>query len=106
MELITKRMRPVVIVEYERVPFVNKNGNVRITFDENIRSSNDISSFLQERINTRPIMGKVQSVLEIKWDELIPSYIKTHIQVDSLQWTSFSKYYLCRKYNTYGGIKL
>lgn len=105
-ELQIQNMRPVVIVEYDRVPFVNSSGNVRVTFDENIRSSNDVGSFLEEDIQTRPIMEKGKSILEIKWDEFLPSYIKTHLQTECLQWSSFSKYYLCRKYNTYGGIKL
>lgn len=105
-EMQRKVMRPVVIVEYSRYPFVEPNGNVRVTFDENICSSNDISHFLEERIVSRPILKKGMSVLEIKWDEFLPGYIKDHIQLESLQWCSFSKYYLCRKYNTYGGIKI
>ena len=30
-QMLTRRLRPVVIVEYERIPFVYRNGNVRIT---------------------------------------------------------------------------
>ena len=98
-------MRPVVIVEYLRYPFVERNGNVRVTFDENIRSSNEIDKFLEKEISARPILEKGQSVLEVKWDEFIPDYIIGHLQLDSLKWTSFSKYYLCRRYNSYGGIR-
>lgn len=105
-EMQIKCMRPTVIVEYTRYPFVEKNGNVRVTFDENICSSNDISSFLDPQISVRPILKKGMSILEVKWDEFLPGYIKNHIQLESLQWSSFSKYYLCRKYNTYGGIRL
>lgn len=105
-EMQSKAMRPVVIVEYVRYPFVEENGNVRITFDEAIGSSNDISGFLKERIAVRPVLSKGMTVLEVKWDEFLPSYIKDHMQLDSLQWCSFSKYYLCRKYNTYGGIRI
>ena len=105
-ELQGKCMRPVVIVEYQRYPFVEQNGNVRITFDENIGSSNDISCFLDERITVRPVLEKGMSVLEVKWDEFLPSYIKDHMELETLQRCSFSKYYLCRKYNTYGGIRI
>lgn len=103
-EMQIKAMRPVVIVEYRRFPFVEKNGNVRITFDENISSSNDVQNFLEKRIVTRPILEKGQSIIEVKWDAFLLSYIKEHMQLETLQWTSFSKYYLCRKYNTHGGI--
>lgn len=105
LEMQLKAMRPVVIVEYQRFPFVERNGNVRITFDENIRSSNEINSFLEKQIMTRPVLQNGQSVLEVKWDTFLPSYIKEHMQIENLQWNSFSKYYLCRKYNTYGGIR-
>lgn len=102
LEMQLKGMRPMIIVEYLRFPYVEKNGNVRITFDEHITSSNDIKSFLEEKLITRPILGLGQSVLEVKWDEFLPSYIKEHMGMENLQWTNFSKYYLCRKYNTLG----
>ena len=105
-ELQYKGMRPVVIVDYFRYPFVEKNGNVRVTFDENISSSNDVLNFLDRDIISRPVLSTGKSVIEVKWDELIPEYIKKHIQLEDLQWCSFSKYYLCRKYNTYGGIRI
>jgi len=105
LEMCQRFLRPVVIVEYIRFPFVEKNGNIRITFDEFISSSNDIENFLEPEIITRPIMRTGESILEVKWDEFLPDYIKSHLQMDSLQRESFSKYYLCRKYNIYGGIK-
>lgn len=104
-EMQRQAMRPAVIVEYLRYPFIEQNGNVRITFDENITSSNDFSHFLEERILNRPILPMGMSILEVKWDEFLPGYIKKQIQLESLQWCNFSKYYLCRKYNMYGGIR-
>lgn len=106
IQLQGKAMRPAVIVEYLRYPFVEKNGNVRMTFDEDICSSNEIDRFLEERISCRPVLERGMSVFEVKWDEFLPGYIKHVIQMDSLQWSSFSKYYLCRKYNAYGGIRI
>lgn len=106
LEMMGREMRPVVIVEYLRYPFIEKNGNVRITFDESISSSNAISEFLREKISVRPVMEKGQGILEVKWDEFLPDYLKNHMQLDSLSRSSFSKYYLCRKYNTYGGVRV
>ena len=104
LEMQLKGMRPTVIVEYQRFPYVEKNGNVRVTFDENIRSSDNIGQFLEKKITARPILEVGKSVLEVKWDAFLPSYIKEHLAMETLQWTSFSKYYLCRKYNTRGII--
>lgn len=99
-----KSLVPKVIVIYERKPYVYRVGNVRVTFDKNILSSNDIMHFLEEEISARPIMPAGECVMEVKWDEMLPDYIRNHLSLDSLQWTSFSKYYLCRKYDCYGGV--
>lgn len=106
MEMQFKNMRPKVIVEYIRYPFIEKNGNVRITFDEAVSSSNEIGRFLEQEISLRPVMEPGQGILEVKWDEFLPDYIKNTMQLDTLMWSSFSKYYLCRRYNAYGGIRI
>lgn len=105
LEMRYKGMRPAVIVEYVRYPFVEANGNVRVTFDEAVSSSNAIMDFFKPDICIRPILEKGQGILEVKWDEYLPDYLKNHIQLDSLQHSSFSKYYLCRRYNAFGGIR-
>lgn len=95
----TSLLRPKVIVEYDRVPFVYPQGNVRITLDENIRGSGRVDLFLEDEIPLRPIMPAGQHILEVKYDEYLPDYIYRTVQLDNLRQTAFSKYYLCRKYN-------
>lgn len=104
-EMSLRKLLPKVIVSYDRIPFVYKAGNVRVTFDKNLTASDDISGFLKEDFARRPIMKSGESVLEVKWDEVIPSHIKEYMMLERLQWTAFSKYYLCRKYNLNGGLK-
>ena len=96
--MLTRRMRPVVIVEYDRIPYVYKNGNVRITLDTNIRSSGAVETFLDEMIPSRPVMAPGQQLLEVKYDEYLPDFIYRNLQLHSLRQTAFSKYYICRKY--------
>lgn len=98
LEMLIRRMRPVVIVEYDRIPYVYKDGNVRVTLDTNIASSKAVGSFLDERIPSRPIMSAGQQLLEVKYDEFLPDFIYRNLQLDNLRQTAFSKYYLCRKY--------
>ena len=97
-KMLMHRFRPVIIVEYDRVPYVYKNGNVRITLDTNISSSQDIKGFLSESIVKRPIMPVGQSILEVKYDEYFPDYIYRSLQLQNLRQTAFSKYYICRKF--------
>lgn len=98
LEMMTHLLRPVVIVEYDRVPYTCKNGNVRITFDTNVSSSQQISGFLEPDVARRPVMPVGQQLLEVKFDEYLPDYIYRNLQLNSLQQTAYSKYYLCRKY--------
>ena len=96
--MLTKRMRPVVIVEYDRIPYVYPNGNVRITLDTNIAASSSIECFLDETIPKRLVMPKGQHLLEVKYDEYLPDFIYRSLQLHSLRQTAFSKYYICRKF--------
>lgn len=96
--------RPKVIVEYEREPYVYDMGNVRVTLDTDIRSSNRIDSFFDKTVFARPIMPSGYHLLEVKYDEFLPDHIYRSLQLENLRLTTFSKYYLCRKYSM-GGIK-
>lgn len=98
MQMMTRRLRPVVIVEYDRVPYVHVNGNVRVTLDTNISSSKYIEGFLDETVPKRPVMPIGQQLLEVKYDEFLPDHIYRNLQLDNLQRTAFSKYYICRKH--------
>lgn len=101
-----KAMQPVVIVQYERTPFINPAGNVRVTLDQRICSSQAFDRFFEQEIPLRQILPTGHGILETKWDQFFPSYLYDHLQLEDMQWISFSKYYLCRKYNSHGGIVL
>lgn len=95
----TKHMRPKVIVAYERTPFVERSGNVRITFDDDIASSGHFEDFFKDRLHKRPVMPVGETLLEVKFDEFLPAYIKETLGQGDLSQTTFSKYYLCRRYS-------
>lgn len=98
LQMKTALLKPKIIVDYDRIPYVYPLGNVRITLDKNISSSNRLDTFLEKEIYKRPIMPVGQHVLEVKFDEFLPDYIKSVLQLDSLRQTAFSKFYLCRKF--------
>lgn len=98
LQMHMRLLRPVVIVEYERIPYVYNNGNVRVTFDINMASSSAFSDFFSEPLSKRPIMPSGQCLMEVKFDEYLPDFIYRSLNLGKLQQTSYSKYYLCRKY--------
>lgn len=92
-----RHMQPKVIVCYDRVPYVYEHGNVRITFDLHIAASCEFDRFFDRRLQGYPIMPAGQELLEVKYDEFLPRFLKDAMELGSLRQTTFSKYYLCRK---------
>ena len=97
-ELRLACVRPSVIVSYERIPYVYPAGNVRLTFDRNIESSTDVKSFLSGPVRVRPVLPAGTSVMELKWDDILPAHIPGVFQTEGLRWTHYSKYCMCRAY--------
>lgn len=93
----TRHMRPKVLVAYDRIPYVDPKGNVRVTFDKNIAASLDFSHFFEENLIKEPILPKGRHLMEVKYDEFLPGVIKSRLDIGHLRQTTFSKYYLCRK---------
>lgn len=100
----TKLLRPKVIVEYDRVPYADALGNTRITLDQNMASSDELSRFLEPKLRRRPIMAAGRHILEVKYDEFLPDYLYRNLQLNNLRQTAFSKYYLCRRYGLKGSL--
>ena len=90
-------LQPVQIVEYDRTPFVERNGNVRITLDRNIVGSSAVEAFWQDTLPAIPVLSTGRHILEVKYDEFIPDHLKKILNELSLPKTAFSKYYYARK---------
>ena len=102
--LKTKALHPAVIVEYERTPFAANEGNTRITFDRNIRSSLELDALLADRaLASRPVLETGQNLLEVKYDAFLPDHIGHAVETGHMHRETFSKYYLTRKFN-YAGV--
>lgn len=96
IDIASKGFRPKVIINYEREAFVEPISNIRITLDYNISASDKFESFLNGNYMRIPILEKEKHVLEVKFDEVLPSYVKAVLQANVLVQRSFSKYYLGR----------
>ncbi len=89
-------LRPKVVVEYDRSAFIFSPGNVRITFDRNIRMSNDVSGFLEDRCIYSAI-SEADRILEVKYDEFLPGFVAGLLESGNMIQTSYSKYRLSRQ---------
>lgn len=89
-----QQLRPRNIVDYEREAFVYAPGNVRITLDHDIRSSDYVGHFFDEQLCAAPLSKA--AVLEVKYDHFLPELIRGMVALSSRQSTPFSKYAACR----------
>ena len=90
-------LRPKTIVDYERIPFVYGPGNVRVTIDFNIRTGLSCTDFLNPNSVTIPASNN-DIILEVKWDDYLPTVIRHAVQLKGRRQTAFSKYAQCRIY--------
>ena len=91
-------LRPKTIVAYRREPFVYGPGNVRVTFDFDIRSgicSRDMLSGDALLVPASP--NRV--ILEVKYDAFLPDIIRMILQEGTPRVQAFSKYAACRQYD-------
>ena len=90
-------IRPKTIVDYTREPFIFGPGNVRVTFDYDIRTGLSATDFLDPDCVTVPA-GDAPRLLEVKWDHYLPAIIRDAVQLPGRRVTAFSKYAQCRIY--------
>lgn len=94
--ICSQGLRPKTIVDYIREPYTYEPGNVRVTLDYDIRTGLNCVDFLNPDCIMIPAGEEI--VLEVKWDEFLPSVIRSVVQLDHARTTSFSKYQACRRF--------
>lgn len=96
-KMMSQGLRPKTIVDYTREPFIYAPGNVRVTLDYDIRTGLLCTDFLNPKCITIPA-GNAPIILEVKWDEFLPSVIRDIVQLEGRHTAAFSKYAACRIY--------
>ena len=91
----TEGLRPKTIVDYTREPFVYGPGNVRVTFDYDIRTGLSCTDFLSPDCVMIPA-GDAPILMEVKWDAFLPDVIRDAVQTPGRRAEAFSKYAQCR----------
>lgn len=92
-----QQLKPRVLVDYIRDPFVYEPGNVRVTLDSEIRTGLYNNNLFDED-SLSVIVPDDQIVLEVKYDEFIPEIIENIVQLGDRRESGYSKYAACRMY--------
>lgn len=87
-------LRSSVIVDYNRQAFINPEGNVRFTIDSGFKAGAFSDDMLSENIGYLPVED-FTAVIEIKYDDYLPSYLEELLGGIELKQESVSKFLLC-----------
>lgn len=87
--------KPKVIIEYNRIAYKTAT-TTRITFDYNIRRTNNIEDFFKENINYYKLTDDSTVILEVKFDRFLEPYINEILNNHISRTQSISKYLMGR----------
>ena len=90
-------LKPRVIVDYEREPYVYAPGNVRVTFDSHIRTSLYHNMLFEREYFSVPAEDE-GIILEVKYDAFLPEIMEKAVRVPNRQASAYSKYAVCRRF--------
>lgn len=93
-ECISYMMRPRVIVEYEREPYIMEAGDVRVTFDKNVRAGMDGFDVLDATMPMIEVLPTELLIMEVKFTGFLPGILRHVLPPDAADYAAVSKYIL------------
>ena len=94
-ECVSRILRPKVYVDYEREPLVLESGDVRITFDRDVRGAYPARSMFSTDLTYHYVLEPGKLIMEVKYTEFLPRVVKQLLPAQASELTAFSKYTLC-----------
>ena len=95
VEYVSNVLRPRVIVDYEREPWILDAGTVRVTFDMDVRAAVDGFDIFDRTLPTLPVLEPGKLVMEVKFTEFLPQIVRDILPGKAQEITAASKYVLC-----------
>ncbi len=92
---VTELNRPRVMVDYEREPYVFPAGDVRITFDTDVRAGLWGFDLFDEKLPTINTLDDGWLIMEVKYTEMMPDLLRAALPTRSGVPAAISKYVLC-----------
>jgi len=92
---VSQGLRPRILVDYDRTPFICRDGNTRITLDENVRTRPYIAHLFASPRAMIPVIGPDQVILEVKFDDFLPGYLDAALADIPKVNMAISKFALC-----------
>lgn len=91
----SRLLRPKVIVDYVREPYIYEAGDVRITFDSEIREAQFLGDLFDPYLPSHAVMDAGELIMEVKYTSFLPEFIRQIIPAGASDYTAASKYVMC-----------
>lgn len=91
-----EQYEPKVIVKYNRIAYVYPVSNLRVTFDFKIKKSDQVEKFFNSDNGYMKVYDPNEVVMEVKFDHVLPAFVRSAIQSPHVMAASSSKYVASR----------
>ncbi len=94
-ECVANLLRPRVVVDYEREPYISEVGQLRITFDRNIRAGEMGFDIFDPDMPMIEALSPGLVVMEVKYVDVLSNMIRRLLPAKASEYSAISKYILC-----------
>lgn len=94
-ECISNFLRPRVVVDYEREAYLMDAGDVRITFDKNVRAGVEGFDIFNREMAMVEALDPGLLIMEVKYTELLPNLVRRLLPSNTADYLAVSKFLLC-----------
>ncbi|WOV85856.1 polyphosphate polymerase domain-containing protein [Sporosarcina jeotgali] len=95
--LAYRNFRPSAITDYEREAYIYGPGNVRITFDKRLAAGVNTTDVFSDSLILEEVLPVEETVLEVKYDEYLPTQIQQLVEVNQFVRSAISKFVICKE---------
>lgn len=90
-----KGLKPSVTVDYDREVFIHPVSNVRLTFDKALHAGISSSDLFDPSALTLPVFDDGSVIFEVKYDDVLPAFLRGIISSAHGPRLALSKFTLC-----------
>lgn len=101
VECTSNLMRPRLIVDYEREPWIMDAGTVRVTMDANVRAAVGSYDIFDPGLPTLPLLEPGKLVMEVKYTQFLPQIVRNILPPRGQEAVAVSKYVMAYEKTRY-----
>ena len=96
--IMSRCYSPKLALDYKRTALTEPAMNIRVTFDSAVYASDSVYGFpAPSDCPSVPVLSGKDCILEIKYNNILPGWLRELVESVPLRQISFSKYYMGRK---------